>query len=227
MTSPPLEARGAARRRPGAVLFDCDGVLVDSEPAAFALLVDELAAHGRPMSMEEAEATFIGGTIAGVAEKARAMGIGFGPDWVARFYDALYGRLAEGTALMPGVADMLDRLDAAGVAYAVGSNGTTRKMTITLGQHPAVWPRLKSRLHSGQEIGAPKPAPDLYLAAARALDVAPGACVVVDDSETGCRAGIAAGMRTIDFASGRRAPLDALGIEVVGSMAALADLLEV
>lgn len=206
----------------GAVLFDCDGVLVDSEPAAFELLVDELAAHGRPMSMAEAEATFIGGTIAGVAGKARSMGIGFGPTWVDDFYGRLYARLAAGTDLMPGVERMLDRLDAAGIPYAVGSNGTVRKMEITLGQHPDVWSRLKDRLFSGQALGAPKPAPDLYLAAAAALGVAPNNCVVVDDSPTGCRAGIAAGMQTIGFASGAREPLDALALPVVENMDALA-----
>lgn len=208
--------------RPAAVLFDCDGVLVDSEPAAFDLLCDELAKHGRPMSRAEAETTFIGGTIAGVAGKARGMGIGFGPTWVDDFYDLLYARLAEGTPLIPGVAALLDRLDAAGIPYAVGSNGTTRKMEITLGQHPEVWGRLKHRLHSGQELGAPKPAPDLYLAAARDLGVPPEACLVVDDSPTGCRAGLAAGMRTVGFASGPRDPLAALGVHVVDSMDALA-----
>lgn len=212
---------------PAAVLFDCDGVLVDSEPIAFALLLEELRAHGRPMTLAEAEETFIGGTIAGVAEQARAMGIGFGPDWVATFYAELYARLAEGTPMISGVDEMLSRLDAAKVPYAVGSNGTTQKMTITLSQHASVWARLRTVLYSGQELGAPKPAPDLYLTAAAGLGVAPEACVVVDDSVTGCRAGLAAGMRTIGFASGPRAPLEALGVEVVDSMEALASLLGV
>ncbi|WP_298492899.1 HAD family phosphatase [uncultured Maritimibacter sp.] len=207
--------------RPKAVLFDCDGVLVDSEPPAFDLLCEELAAHGRPMPRAEAEETFIGGTIAGVADKARGMGIGFGTDWVDHFYDTLYARLEEGVPLMPGVVETLDALDAAAIPYAVGSNGTIRKMTITLGAHPAVWERLKDRLHSGQEIGAPKPLPDLYLAAAHALGVAPEDCVVVDDSPSGAKAGIAAGMRTIGFTPHGDGLLAPLGIETVTSFAQL------
>lgn len=209
-----------------AVLFDCDGVLVDSEPIAFELLREELAAHGRPMSLEEAERTFIGGTIVGVADQARAMGIGFGPDWVDTFYAELYTRLEAGTPLMPGVADIPTKLDEAGIRYAVGSNGTTRKMAITLGQHADVWSKLEDHLYSGQELGAPKPAPDLFLTAARALGVEPTECIVVDDSPTGCKAGLAAGIRTIGFASSNREPLDALGVEVVKSMAELSDLLD-
>ncbi|MAM63891.1 HAD family phosphatase [Maritimibacter sp. UBA3975] len=210
----------------GAVLFDCDGVLVDSEPAAFELLREELARHGRPMSLAEAEATFIGGTIAGVAEKARGMGIGFGPDWVEVFYAKLYARLAEGTDLMPGVLTFFDALDRAGIPYAVGSNGTTRKMETTLGQHPEVLDRLKGRLFSGQEIGAPKPAPDLYLMAAQALGVAPEDCVVIEDSATGAQAGVAAGMRVLGYSpNGDGAALAEVGAEVIGSYAQAADLL--
>lgn len=203
---------------PRAVLFDCDGVLVDSEPIAFDLLCDELSAHGRPMDREEAEATFIGGTIAGVAEKARAMGVGFGPDWVDRFYETLYARLAQDVALFAGVEALLDKLDDAGIRYAVGSNGTRRKMKTTLSQHPGVWRRVNGRLFSGQELEAPKPAPDVYLAAAEALGVDPGDCAVIDDSPSGCRAGLAARMHTIGFASGARAPLVALGIPVFDTM---------
>ena len=206
--------------RPAAVLFDCDGVLVDSEPAGFDLLEAEFAAHGLPLDRDEMERLFVGSTIAALADEARRMGAGFPPDWVDGFYEKLYARLAEGTALFPGVGALLDRLDAAGIPYAVGSNGTTRKMRTTLGQHPGVWTRLKDHLYSGQEIGAPKPAPDLYLMAAEALAVAPEGCVVIDDSATGCRGGLAAGMRVIGFAPGHVPDsLAALAVEIATSMA--------
>ncbi len=206
--------------RPAAVLFDCDGVLVDSEPAGFDLLEAEFAAHGLPLDRDEMERLFVGSTIAALADEARRMGAGFPPDWVDGFYEKLYARLAEGTALFPGVGALLDRLDAAGIPYAVGSNGTTRKMRTTVGQHPGVWTRLKDHLYSGQEIGAPKPAPDLYLMAAEALGVAPEGCVVIDDSATGCRGGLAAGMRVIGFAPGHVPDtLAALGVEIATSMA--------
>lgn len=212
---------------PKAVLFDCDGVLVDSEPATFELIVEELAAHGLPLDMHEAERIFIGGTIADVARQAGEMGAELPQGWVQHYYDTLYQRLAAGTALFDGVAAMLAALDRAGIAYAVGSNGTTQKMTTTLGQHPGVWAKLNDRLFSGQELGCPKPQPGLYLTAAKALGIAPEDCVVVDDSANGCKGGLAAGMRTIGFASGQRDALDALGIEIVEDIAALAALIGV
>jgi HAD superfamily hydrolase (TIGR01509 family) len=186
--------------RPRAVLFDCDGVLVDSEPATFNLLVDDLASHGLSLPRAEMERLFIGGTIAGVHVKARSLGARLPNGWVAEFYERLYARLAEGTPLVPGVLDLLDVLDAAGIPYAVGSNGSDRKMQLTLGQHPGLLDRFRDRLFSGQTLGAPKPAPDLYLQAARALGQAPADCTVIEDSPTGARAAAAAGIPCFGFA---------------------------
>jgi HAD superfamily hydrolase (TIGR01509 family) len=185
---------------PRAIIFDCDGVLVDSEPAAFDLLADDLAAHGLSLPRAEMERIFIGGTIAGVHVKARSLGASLPNGWVAEFYERLYARLAEGTPLVPGVLDLLDALDAAGIPYAVGSNGTDRKMQVTLGQHPGLLDRFRDRLFSGQTLGTPKPAPDLYLQAARALGQAPADCAVIEDSPTGARAAAAAGIPCFGFA---------------------------
>ncbi len=186
--------------RPGGVIFDCDGVLVDSEPASFDLLAADLAAHGLDLPRAEMERTFLGGTIAGVHAKARHLGAALPDDWVADFYERLYARLGEGTPLVTGILGVLDALDAAGVPYAVGSNGSDRKIEITLGQHPGLLARFEGRLFSGQSLGAPKPAPDLYLHAARSLGAPAGECVVVEDSPTGARAARAAGMRCFGYA---------------------------
>jgi HAD superfamily hydrolase (TIGR01509 family) len=186
--------------RPGGVIFDCDGVLVDSEPASFDLLAAELAAHGLDLPRAEMERIFLGGTIAGVHAKARLLGAALPDDWVGDFYERLYARLGEGTPLVPGVLEVLDALDAAGVPYAVGSNGSDRKMQVTLGQHPGLVARFNGRLFSGQSLGAPKPAPDLYQHAARALGLLPAECVVIEDSPTGARAARAAGIRCFGFA---------------------------
>lgn len=183
-----------------AVLFDCDGVLVDSEDIAFDLLMDEFASHGLTLPRARMEAEVLGLTMAGVAERARALGAALPQDWVPRFYDRLYARLELGTPLIPGIMEVLDRLDAAGIPYAVGSNGSDRKMEITLGQHPALWARLQGRMFSGQTLGTPKPAPGLWLHAARALGADPARCTVVEDSPTGARAARAAGMRCFAYA---------------------------
>jgi len=209
-----------------AIIFDCDGVLVDSEPAAFDLLAEDLESHGLSLPRAEMERIFIGGTIAGVHVKARTLGAALPDGWVTDFYERLYARLAQGTPLMPGVLDLLEALDAAGIPYAVGSNGSDRKMQVTLGQHPGLLDRFQDRLFSGQTLGAPKPAPDLYLHAARALGHPPADCAVIEDSPTGARAAAAAGIPCFGFAPhDDGAALAAEGAILFRSMADLPRLL--
>jgi HAD superfamily hydrolase (TIGR01509 family) len=221
-------ARRSRTMTPAAVIFDCDGVIVDSERIAFDLLSVDLAAHGLPMSHADMEAAFLGGTIHGLRVKANALGAALPEGWVDDFYRRLYARLAQGTSLIPGIGAVLDRLDAAGIPYAVGSNGSMEKMHITLGQHAAIWARLEKRLYSGQNLGKPKPDPAVFLLAARDLGVDPAACVVVDDSATGCIAAARAGMRCMGFASsGDGARLAAEGAVVFRDMTDLPGLLGV
>ncbi len=214
--------------RPDAVLFDCDGVIVDSEGPTFLLFLHDLAQYGLPMSMEVFESEFVGGTVEMVAMRARAAGARLPEGWVADFYARMYAMLAAGVPLVEGVTGVLDRLDEAGVPFAMGSNGSLAKMDITLGQHG-----LKHRFRavlSGQEIGHPKPAPDVYLQAAAACGARPEACVVIEDSAQGARAGLVAGMRVLGYAEhGPDTPtarvLTALGVPLFHRMADLPDLL--
>lgn len=212
--------------KPAAVLFDCDGVIVDSEGIGLDLLVEDFAAHGYPMSRHEMETRFVGGTIAGLWARARGLGVDLPHGWVDDFYDRLYARLAEGTPLIDGIEAVLDRLDGAGIPYAVGSNGTERKMQVTLGQHPQVMARLEGRLFSGQALGKPKPDPALYLHAAAALGTDPLRCVVIEDSPTGARAAQAARMRCYGYApTGDGARLAEVGARPFARMADLPGLL--
>ena len=213
---------------PAAVLFDCDGVIVDSEGPTFTLLIQDLAAHGLALTLHQLETDYIGGTIETVAIRARAAGAALPEDWVARFYARMYAMLETDAPLVPGILPVLEALDAKGVPFAVASNGTMRKMEITLGQHGLI-PRFRAVL-SGQALGRPKPAPDVYLAAAAACGVAPADCVVIEDSAAGAQAALAAGMRCFGFAPhGRDAPparkLSALGVPLFPSMADLPGLL--
>lgn len=206
-----------------AVIFDCDGVVVDSEPAAFELLAQDLALHGLPMSLDEVHRQFLGGTVHGLLEKANAMGATLPASWPNDFYDRLYAILAQGTPLMPGILTVLDALDAASIPFAIGSNGSDDKMQITLGQHGLI-PRFKG-LFSGQTLGKPKPAPDLYLHAARALGANPAHCVVIEDSPTGARAAKAAGMRCMGYAPHGNPALADVGAELFSDMKDLPSLL--
>ena len=214
--------------RPDAVLFDCDGVIVDSEGPSFALFLEELALHGLPLTLEEFETHYVGGTVETVAMRARAAGARLPEGWVAHFYGRMYAMLEAGVPLVAGVTGVLDRLDAAGVPYAMGSNGSLAKMKITLGQH-GLMHRFRAVL-SGQGIGRPKPAPDVYLMAANACGADPAACVVIEDSANGAKAGLAAGIRILGYAEhGPDTPtaraLTALGVPLFHRMDELPRLL--
>ena len=212
--------------RPAAVLFDCDGVIVDSEPITDRVIAANLARHGLEISLAEVSTLFLGGTIGGVAETARARGITLPDDWVPQIYEEIFARLAEGTPLVPGIERVLDALDTAHIPYAVGSNGPHAKMQVTLGQHPALHTRLAGRVFSREDVARPKPAPDLYLHAARALGALPETCVVIEDSATGIRAARAAGMRSFGYAAnGDGARLSEEGAKVFRRMEDLAVLL--
>jgi HAD superfamily hydrolase (TIGR01509 family) len=211
---------------PGAVIFDCDGVIVDSEYLTFQLLAQDFAEHGLNLTPDQIAQDFTGGTMAGVADLARAMGADLPVGWVPAFYEKLYAHLALGTPLVPGILAVLDRLDARAIPYAVGSNGSDRKMQVTLSQHTGLIPRFHGRLFSGQSLGKPKPAPDLYLHAGRALGVDPSQCVVVEDSPTGAHAARAAGMRCMGYAAAGHADgLRAAGAVLFYDMAKLPGLL--
>jgi beta-phosphoglucomutase-like phosphatase (HAD superfamily) len=211
---------------PEAVLFDCDGVLVDSEGPTFRLFQAEFAAHGLTLTLAELERDWVGATAEGLAERARARGARLPDGWVAQFYGRLDALLSGGVPMIAGVGAVLDRLDLAGIPYAVGSNGPLRKMEITLGPHGLIR-RTKGRIFSGQALGRPKPDPAVYLAAAEALGVMPSRAVVIEDSPPGAEAARRAGMRCYGYSPHgiSDAGLAAAGARIFRDMAELPGLL--
>ena len=208
------------------VIFDCDGVLVDTEPVTDRLIAASLTAHGFPIAPEETGALFIGGTIDGIRAEVGRRGVTLPEDWVDRTYEAMFAELAKGVPVIDGVFALLDRLETAGVQTAIASNGPLRKMEITL-TPSGLLDRFAGRIHSGHDH-PPKPDPAMIRLAMRAADVGPDQTVFIDDSVTGARAGLAAGVRTLGFVphgdDGSRA---ALGITPLRSMAEIADVLGV
>lgn len=164
-----------------AVIFDCDGVLVDSEPVTDRVIGANLRARGLDWTAAEIGSRFRGGTIHALGEVARAAGGRIEEGWAEALYEDAYAALEDEVQPIPGALALLDRLDAAGVPYAVGSNGPMRKMEVTLGRC-GMRDRLQGRLLSAQVVGRAKPAPDVYLAAANLLGVAPEEAVVVEDT---------------------------------------------
>jgi len=214
---------------PALVLFDCDGVLVDTEPPAFEVLLADLSARGFHSSLDDLRSRFLGGTMRANAENLRDAGVDIPENWVDEMYGKIYARLRTGVLPIPGIPALLDRLDAAGLAYAVGSNGRPEKMEISL-TSAGLWPRLQGRCFSAQVVGEAKPAPDVYLAAAAHYGIAPSDCVVIEDSPTGAAAARAANMRCFGYAPQTATDADgnalsAAGARIFGDMAALPALL--
>ena len=214
--------------RPDLVIFDCDGVLVDSEPITNALLQEDLARRGLDLSLEQIMQNFVGGTMRGVGEEAARMGADIPDNWVDLIYTEMHLRLARGTPVIDGVDAVMDALDKAGIPYCVGSNGSLAKMRITLGQHPALRARLDGRLYSAHTLGTAKPEPDMFLQAARDFGIEPKRTAVIDDSPAGCIAARRAGMIGFGYAAhDDGARLRAEGAHVFHHMRDLPGLLHV
>ncbi|GAA2046667.1 HAD family hydrolase [Catenulispora yoronensis] len=181
------------------VIFDCDGVLVDSERLAVRLFVELGAELGWPLSEAEVIENFIGRSVASNFDQIT---LRVGPDRSALWREK-FGQLhheAVETELAP-VDGILDALDAITLTSCVASGGTHDTMRRTLG-HTGIYRYFEGRIFSASEVAHGKPAPDLFLHAAKQMGVSPSACVVVEDSKYGVQAARAAGMRALGYAGG-------------------------
>jgi HAD superfamily hydrolase (TIGR01509 family) len=192
--------RQVSMAQPKLVIFDCDGVLVDSEPLTDAVMQKSFAHYGLDLPITQINSLFVGGTMTGAMHQARALGAALPDHWLKEIYTEIYSVLEQSVELVPGVIGVLDELDRAGIGYAIGSNGRTRKMEITLGR-TGLLERFQGRFFSAQDCPAPKPAPDVYLKAAAHAGIDPVDCVVIEDSATGAKAGQAAGMRCFGYSA--------------------------
>lgn len=212
--------------RPDLVIFDCDGVLVDSEPITSRVIAHSLSRYGLSISAEEVDRLFTGGTLPRTRDAAQARGAALPEDWVAEAGAEILAALRE-TPIVEGVADVLDALDAAGVPFCVGSNGRQEKMDVTLAA-TGLAPRFVGRRFSIDDVAAGKPAPDLFLLAAERMGVAPTRCVVVGDTLNDAKAAAAAGMPCFGYAVAT-VPAEAFqahGAHPFASMSALPALLD-
>ncbi len=213
---------------PDLVIFDCDGVLVDTEKPANEMLAEVLTRDGFPMTYAESRRTFTGRSAASIQKMVEAQsGLDLGADWVARLHSETETIFARGVPAIPGAYAQIERLHAAGVPFCVASSGMVSKMRITLGV-TGMLPLLADVLFSASMVENGKPAPDLFLFAARSMGHDPSRCVVVEDSVPGVQAAVAAGMRAIGYAGDPETNADGLkaaGAEVIADMTALAGVL--
>jgi HAD superfamily hydrolase (TIGR01509 family) len=208
------------------VIFDCDGVLVDTEPLAAEVLSESLTQNGLPMSKSAVMDMFIGGTMLGVRDEALRLGARLPEDWIDEIYRLMFARLDQGVELIPGVLDVIERVEVAGIAKAIASNGPVEKMRRSLGA-TGLWDRFDGTIHS-REDHAPKPAPDMLLYAMQMVGAERHETVMIDDSTSGCRAARNAGVRCLGFATmGQGSLLAAEGAEVATSMEDILTLLQI
>ena len=187
--------------RLGAVIFDCDGVLVDSEPLMNRELTAMLNDIGLSYTAEETSRAFMGRSMKSSLQIIETqLGKAVPGDFLSVLDQRAYAVFAQHLTSVEGVESVLDALDRIGLPYAVASSGSHDKMRTTLGI-TGLLPRLVGRITSATEVAHGKPAPDVFLLAAERLRVAPHACVVIEDSLLGIEAALAAGMRVIGLAA--------------------------
>ncbi|SMH34419.1 HAD family hydrolase [Mesorhizobium australicum] len=194
---------------PGLVIFDCDGVLVDSERLGNQRLAQVLTEAGFPISYEDCRRTFVGKPMAAVQAHVEATGVMLGADFVQRWNDGLPDVFRNGLDPIPHVGEAVAAIAAAGLPFCVASSGQLTKMRLTLGL-TGLLSYFEQSLFSVSMVSRGKPFPDLFLHAAQAMGHTPEACVVVEDSVAGVTAARAAGMRALAYAGDPEAEREGL-----------------
>lgn len=191
------------------LIFDCDGVLIDSEPIASRTLAEALNDAGVEITALEAHRRFTG-----ISEREirRICMDDFGLAGIegtfAAWHERLYDEFSKSLAAMTGISEVVANL---GRPKCVASNSTMERLRLSLGRLP-LWENFAPFVFSADSVPHPKPAPDLLLHCAAELGVDPRACVVIDDSSHGISAAVAAGMIAIGFADPTDARIDRLAV---------------
>jgi HAD superfamily hydrolase (TIGR01509 family) len=183
------------------VIFDCDGVLVDSERLSIGLDAIFLERLGWPMSESEIVERFVGRTDASMRAEIEAhLGRDIGTEWDA-FAERYVAAFAAELEPVEGAGEAVDAIQATGVATCVASSGDHAKIRRNLAK-TGLLERFDGRIFSGDDVEHGKPAPDLFLHAAAVMGVKPAWCAVVEDSGHGVAAARAAGIWAFGYAGG-------------------------
>lgn len=207
-------------KTPGLIIFDCDGVLVDSEVISIAVDEIVLADLGWRIDTDEIIARFVGRShdhfLAVVEEH---IGYKLPDDWEDSYQRLYREAMRRDLRSVPGIIDAHDVIT---VPSCVASNGSHEKMQFTLGL-TGLLTRFDGRIFSASEVALGKPAPDLFLHASSTLGYKPSDCVVVEDSVAGVQAALAADMNVIAYAGGvtSRSQLEVFDVSVIDHMSEL------
>ncbi|ESZ35690.1 MULTISPECIES: HAD family phosphatase [unclassified Mesorhizobium] len=184
---------------PKLVIFDCDGILVDTENLANRRLAEWFVAAGYPTTFEYCRKYFSGRSMASVQKEIEeTTTVWLGADFVDRWNAGLPDLFAHGVEAIPYVRDFIEAVRAAGIPYCVATSARISKMHITLGQ-TGLLPLFEHAMFSSTMVSRGKPFPDLFLHAAKTMGFASADCIVIEDSVAGTQAGIAAGMRVYSY----------------------------
>ncbi|MDA7949223.1 MAG: HAD family phosphatase [Hyphomicrobiaceae bacterium] len=203
------------------VIFDCDGVLVDTEAIANDLMARVFTDYGVPLSAQECRKRFQGMSIEDVCrDVARLANRPYDPSFPGNIRSEVEGILANGVEPIPGAVELVQSVARSNIPYCVASSGSVRKMRLTLGS-VGLLPLLEDCLFSAQDIGRGKPHPDIFLTAAAAMKHRCEDAVIIEDSVNGVIAGVASGARVLGYTGDPFTDADALqgaGAEVFHHM---------
>jgi HAD superfamily hydrolase (TIGR01509 family) len=200
-----------------AVLFDCDGVLVDSEPITNGVLRDMLAEIGWQMTPQECWQRFVGHTVRSQKDEIEQhTGKPFSEEWLQTFMNRRNRALQEKLMVIQGIPETVTQLHQRFQGRIAVASGADRFKVEMMLQQVGLFSYFEDRIFSGHEMPRSKPHPDVYLAAANQLGVDPEQCLVVEDTAIGVCAGVAAGATVWGYAvMGQEESLRAAGAQQI------------
>ena len=221
-TGPGEDTRRNKIRNFDLIIFDCDGVLVDSEVISCRVHAEVLTRHGYPISAEQVRQRFLGRTTHdATVEIERELGRPLGETYDLERRTTLLAALADKVEAIPHLHDALDAIDA---RICVASSAAHDKILTTLSR-TGLYRRFAPNIFSGTQVSHGKPAPDLFLFAAGQMAALPGRCVVIEDSIPGVTGALAAGMTVLGFHGGSHCrPGDGEALRVAGAAVTFDDM---
>ena len=184
--------------RPDLIIFDCDGVLVDSEVLSCRCLSETLAAYGIDLGIDQALDLFLGRSVTAVFQHYEALGRGIPEQFATELRTGVRAAFLSSLCPIEGVQSVLENLT---IPHCVASSSDVDRVSFSLSL-TGLAPHFDTRLYTSQMVARGKPAPDLFLYAAERMKVAPHRTLVIEDSISGVKAGKAAGMIVWGFVGG-------------------------
>lgn len=212
-------------KTPKLVIFDCDGVLVDSVMAHSEVMSVNFARYGLHLTPIEVRDVLGAGKMSEIGNSARKMGAKLPDHWLEEIYEEIFDRLRQGVELIPHIKDVVGKVVAANIPICVASNGSVEKMKIMLSSS-GILDMFNGAVFSAHDVKSWKPEPGLFLHVAKTMQVDPINCLVIEDSPTGAEAAQRAGIDCLGYAAEiNSSELTVFGAEVFFDMREVPNLI--